>query len=250
MDLYTSFSLIQYLCIAVLFVWVGFVRSGLGFGGAALGLPLLLFVHNQAIFWMPVIGLHLLFFSALTLRTRIHKVDTVYLKKSCFWIMPFTLLGIAGLITLPTSWLLSFIYGVALLYSLLWLLDRSVKSKNAWFDYLLLMIGGYVAGTSLTGAPLIAAVFMRNVSAELLRNTLFVLWFVIVSLKLAVFLVLGIELHMLFAIALLPIAAVGHFIGLKTHDFILQNAQLFRRVIGGVLALVSVLGLVNVWVIT
>ncbi|HBO13697.1 MAG TPA: permease, partial [Halieaceae bacterium] len=29
----------QYAAIAVLFVWSGFVRSGLGFGGAVLTLP-------------------------------------------------------------------------------------------------------------------------------------------------------------------------------------------------------------------
>lgn len=29
------------LLVALLFVWAGFVRSGLGFGGATLGLPLM-----------------------------------------------------------------------------------------------------------------------------------------------------------------------------------------------------------------
>ena len=32
---------VQMLLVALLFVWAGFVRSGLGFGGAALGLPLM-----------------------------------------------------------------------------------------------------------------------------------------------------------------------------------------------------------------
>ena len=41
-----DFSLLQLLLIGLLFVWTGFVRTGLGFGGAALGLPPLLFIHN------------------------------------------------------------------------------------------------------------------------------------------------------------------------------------------------------------
>lgn len=247
MDILQNFSFYQIMTIGLLFIWTGFVRSGLGFGGAALGLPLLLFVHDQAIFWMPIIGLHLLFFSALTLRTRIHKVDTAYLKKAMLVILPFTLIGIAGLITLPTHWLLSFIYGVALCYSLLWLFDIAIKSRGQLLDHSLLAIGGYVAGTSLTGAPLIAAVFISNVSAPLLRNTLFVTWFVIVSLKLSVFLAIGVDLQWQTAILLLPVAAIGHFVGLKAHEYILQNTILFKRVIGFVLALISLLGLLKVW---
>jgi uncharacterized protein len=37
----------QAILIALVFVWAGFVRTGLGFGGAALGLPLMLFIHND-----------------------------------------------------------------------------------------------------------------------------------------------------------------------------------------------------------
>ncbi|MFK7862332.1 MAG: hypothetical protein AB8B64_26225 [Granulosicoccus sp.] len=37
------------LAIAAGFDWSGFVRSGLGFGGAALTLPLLLLVHNDVL---------------------------------------------------------------------------------------------------------------------------------------------------------------------------------------------------------
>ncbi len=32
----------QYVLIALIFVWSGFIRSGLGFGGAVMSLPLLL----------------------------------------------------------------------------------------------------------------------------------------------------------------------------------------------------------------
>lgn len=247
MDILLNFSLLDITLIALLFAWTGFVRSGLGFGGAALGLPLLLFVYDQAIFWLPVIGLHLLFFSGLTLRTRIHDIDKPYLKKTIVIIIPFTLIGVIGLINLPTQWLLSFIYSITLFYSLLWVFGLAVKSNNKWWDRILLAIGGYVSGTSLTGAPLIAAVFMHNVASHLLRNTLFVLWFSIVTIKMGVFIILGVKLNILAAIALLPAAAIGHIAGLKAHNFILQNNDVFKRVIGTILTLISALGLIKVW---
>lgn len=238
-----DFTLLQIGITALLFIWAGFVRSGLGFGGAALGLPLMLFVHDQPLFWLPVIGAHLLFFSSLTLRTRLGNVDWAYLKQSGVFIIPAALAGVFGLLNLPNQWLLVFIYSISLLYATLWLLNISVYSDKAWLDKVLLTTGGYVAGTSLTGAPLMVAVFMRNVTADQLRNTLFVLWFVLVSIKMSTFAALNVPLHLTSALALLPVAAIGHFFGLKTHDYILQNDQLFKRLIGGVLMLVSLLGL-------
>jgi hypothetical protein len=52
----------------------------------------------------------------------------------------------------------------------------ATNKHRPWVDKLLLIFGGYVAGTSLTGAPLIVAVFMRHVARQYLRNTLFVLF--------------------------------------------------------------------------
>lgn len=241
-----EFSTPQIALTLLVFIWSGFVRSGLGFGGAALGLPLMLFINDQPLFWLPVIGTHLLFFSALTLRTRINNVDWVYLKKSAVLIVPAALVGVFGLITLPKQWLLIFIYSVSLFYALMWMFNIAINSNKKWVDKLLLIIGGYVAGTSLTGAPLMVAVFMRNVAASQLRNTLFVLWFVLVAIKLTTFAVLGVTLHWQTALLLLPAAAIGHVIGLKVHDAIMQNDRLFKQVIGGVLVVVSALGLWNI----
>ena len=56
----------QYGLIALLFVWGGFVRSGLGFGGAVLALPFLLLILNQPLVFLPIIAIHLLLFSSLT----------------------------------------------------------------------------------------------------------------------------------------------------------------------------------------
>ncbi|TPW10068.1 MAG: Uncharacterized protein FD130_2321 [Halothiobacillaceae bacterium] len=241
-----DFSTTQIGLTLLLFVWAGFVRSGLGFGGAALGLPLLLFVYDRPLFWLPVIGAHLLFFSALTLRTRLHDVDWGYLKKTSLLIVPAALVGVLGLITLPNLWLLVFIYSVSLFYGMMWLMNVTISSHKVWVDRLLLIIGGYVAGTSLTGAPLMVAVFMRNVAVVQLRNTLFVLWFVLVAIKMTTFAVLEVPLHWQTALLLLPAAAIGHLLGLKVHDLIMRNDRLFKQVIGGVLAVVSLLGLANI----
>lgn len=238
-----DFTPTQLALTALLFVWTGFVRSGLGFGGAALGLPLMLFIYNQPLFWLPVVGLHLLFFSALTLRTRIGNVDWSYLKATSIYIVPAAIVGVLGLINLPNDILIVFIYSVTLFYAIMWLLDLAISSKGGWSDRLLLVLGGYVAGTSLTGAPLMIAVFMRNVAMAQLRNTLFVLWFVLVAIKMSTFVTLGMSLHWTSSLMLLPAAAIGHVIGLKAHDTILKNDRLFKRIIGGVLAVISGLGL-------
>ena len=63
----TDLSLIQYVLIALIFIWSGFVRSGLGFGGAVLSLPFLLLVENQPLVYLPLIAVHLLVFSSLTI---------------------------------------------------------------------------------------------------------------------------------------------------------------------------------------
>lgn len=246
MEVFSSFSNIDLIFVSLVFIWTGFVRSGLGFGGGALGLPLMLFINNQPLFWLPVIGLHLLFFSSLTLHSRLAEVDWQYLKKSMQLIIPFVLIGVLGLISLPTNWLLVFIYTITLLYAVLWLSGKSIHSNTRWADRLLLCMGGYVAGTSLTGAPLIVAVFMRNVNINLLRNTLFVLWFIIVTIKMSAFLLVGVELNFIAALLLLPFGAIGHFMGLKAHDFIIQNDELFKRATGAVLILISCLGLYGI----
>ena len=75
MDSILDFNLSQLVLIGLIFIWTGFVRSGFGFGGGALGLPLMLFVYNQPVFWLPIIGFQLLFFSVLTLSTQLNNID-------------------------------------------------------------------------------------------------------------------------------------------------------------------------------
>ncbi len=240
-----SFTPLELFLTLLIFIWTGFVRSGLGFGGAALGLPLMLFIYDQPLFWLPVIGAHLLFFSALTLRNRLQNVDWNYLRSSALYIIPTALVGVFGLLNLPTQWLVIFIYSVTLFYAVTWALNIDIRSTSGWVDRLLLMLGGYVAGTSLTGAPLMVAVYMRHVPIHQLRNTLFVLWFILVSIKMSTFALLNVDLQLMTALLLLPVAAIGHVIGLKAHDYILHNDKLFRRITGLVLMLISISGLLS-----
>ena len=240
-----DFSLYQTIAIALLFVWTGFVRTGLGFGGAALGLPLLLFISNQPLFWLPIISVHLQFFSGLTLFTRLGNVDWGYLRATSIYIVPPAIVGVIGLISLPAAWLNLFIYSITLFYGVIWFLNYVIVSSQNWVDKLLLIVGGYVAGTSLTGAPLMVAVFMRKVRKEQLRDTLFVLWFALVSIKMSTFIIMSVDLHFIGALSLLPIAAIGHFIGLKAHESIVRNDVLFKRWMGGGVTIISILGLIN-----
>lgn len=241
--MFEQFTTVQLVLVAILFVWTGFVRTGIGFGGAALGLPVLLLVHDRPIDWLPVIGAHLLFFSALTLRTRLRDVDWGYLKRSSYWIVPAALVGVFGLLNLPNEWLLVFIYSVTLFYAVIWVMDWAIFSHSDKVDRVLLLVGGYVAGTSLTGAPFLVAVYLRHVPRQQLRNTLFVLWFVLVSIKMSTFAALGVDLHLREAALLIPVAAIGHVLGLKAHDWLMRDDRLFKRAIGAVLILISSIGL-------
>jgi hypothetical protein len=241
--MFLDFSVLQTVLVILLFVWTGFVRTGLGFGGAALGLPLMLLLNNNPLLWLPMISVHLLFFSGLTLRTRLHNVDWKYLRYSARYIIPPAIIGVFGLVNLPTLWLNIFIYSITLFYGFIWLFNRAIESRHTWVDKILLILGGYVAGTSLTGAPLMVAVYMRNISKEKLRDTLFVLWFLLVSIKMSTFVALSVELHLMTALLLLPGAAVGHVLGLKTHDLITRNDLTFKRWIGAGLVIVSSLAL-------
>jgi hypothetical protein len=243
MFFFPDFSPCQLGATALIFIWSGFVRTGLGFGGAALGLPLMLLVYDQPIFWIPVIGSHLLFFSGLTLSNRLHRVDWAYLYRSGRLILPAAIAGVFGLLNLPNAVLLFLIYAITLVYAVCWVLNKAITSQSQWVDNLLLLFGGYVSGASLTGAPLMIAVFMRNVELSRLRDTLFVLWFIIVTIKLVTLSVLDVDLHLPTAAVLLPVAAIGHVAGLKAHDLLIRKDVLSKRLIGAFLILVSLLGL-------
>jgi len=238
-----EFSTTQLAFVLLIFCWTGFVRTGFGFGGAALGLPLMLLVVGSPIDWLPIIGLHLLFFSGLSLAKALKQVDWKYFKKSLRWILPAKIAGVIGLLSLSPSVMTVIVYSITSFYALTWLFNYSISSNKNWFDNVLLVLGGYISGTSLTGAPLIVAVYMHKIAKEQLRNTLFVLWFFLVSIKMGAFVAVGIYIDWKFALMMVPAAGIGHYFGLKVHSKLMENDQQFKRWLGGGLLVVCVIGM-------
>jgi len=246
----------QYALIGLIFVWSGFVRSGLGFGGAVLSLPFLLLILDEPLVFLPLIAVHLLVFSSLIAWQGYRRVqgerddspqgniDWAYLKSSLKVMIIPKLIGVFGLLTLPGNIMTSIIFGIVIVYAIGYVLDRPFRSNNPYVDKLFLMLGGYVSGTSLIGAPLIVAVYGTHVAKQQLRDTLFVLWFILVVIKMTSFLIAGVDLQLIHHLWLLPCAFVGHLLGERFHRVLLDaETPLFFRVLGAVLILVSLLGM-------
>lgn len=271
----SDLSLLQYGLIALIFIWSGFVRSGLGFGGAVLSLPFLLLVKDDPLVFLPIIAVHLLLFSSLTIWMNNHStrsqttngnsqkltgfgpdavvktsqgtVDWRYLWHMLSVMIVPKLIGVFGLFTLPANVLSAIIFVIVAIYSVSYIINRPFRSNSKAVDVGLLMAGGYVSGTSLIGAPLIMAVAAQKLPREKLRDTLFGLWFILVLIKLAAFIWVGLDLQLIHHLWLLPCAAIGHVIGLRLHDRILKaESPVFFRMLGIVLLVVSSVGLITV----
>ena len=241
-----DFSPWQLAATAGIFIWSGFVRAGLGFGGAVLALPLLLMVDDDPLFWLPMVSMHLILFSAITLRSRMGHVDWKVLRSSLLWVLPGKLIGVFGLLSLPNRWLVLIVYSITAFYAIQWMTDLRLRSHNRWTDRLLLFGGGYFSGTSLSGAPLIVGVYAREIERNSLRNTLFVLWILLVSIKLATFAWFDIDLQLGGMLLLFPVAAIGHLLGMRAHDYLLDKDRLFKAVIGGAMAIIAAMGFLRV----
>ena len=249
----------QYALIAVIFVWSGFVRSGLGFGGAALALPFLLLVVNDPLIFLPIVAVHLMVFSSwIAYKGHIKakrqaspeavksasNIDWAYLKKALSIMIIPKMIGVFGLLTLPPALMSGIIFGIVGLYAVSYILNKPFQSKNSVVDMVFLMIGGYFSGTSLIGAPLIVAVFATKVVKEQLRDTLFVLWFVLVVIKMMSFIIAGVDLQLIHQWWLFPCALVGHFLGQGFHERIIKmETPLFYRLLGISLLLICLVGL-------
>ena len=271
----SDLSLIQYGLIAFIFIWSGFVRSGLGFGGAVLSLPFLLLVKDDPLVFLPIIAVHLLVFSSLTIWTNNRRsynskagkssqkltgfgpdvaakapegtVDWPYLWRMLRIMLVPKLIGVFGLFTLPANVLSAIIFVIVAIYSVSYIINRPFRSDSKTVDVALLMAGGYISGTSLIGAPLIIAVAAQHVARDKLRDTLFGLWFILVLIKLAAFIWVGLDLQLIHHLWLLPCAAIGHVIGLRFHERILEaETPVFFRLLGMVLLVVSSVGMVSV----
>lgn len=257
----------QYVLIGLLFVWSGIVRSGFGFGGAVFALPFLLLIDNQPLVYLPLIAVHLLIFSSLTVyrnqrkqkkqqrqshcddaASMIATVDWHYLKKALGIMIVPKMIGVLGLLTLPATVMSIIIFCIITVYAFSYMLNRPFRSHNKLLDMVFLALGGYISGTSLIGAPLIVAVFAKYVAREQLRDTLFVLWFILVTIKMASFVYYGVDMQLIHHLWLLPCATVGHLIGLRLHDYLQSTDTVrFYRIFGVLLLLTSAGGVFKVW---
>ncbi len=174
-------------------------------------------------------------------------VDWRYLKKAMAIMIVPKLIGVFGLLTLPANLMTGIIFVIVAAYALSYILNKPFKSNHPVLDMGFLMLGAYISGTSLIGAPLIIAVFATHVAKEQLRDTLFVLWFILVTIKMAAFVYVGVDLQWLHHLWLLPAAALGHVIGLKFHQRLVSgDVRVFYRYLGAVLLAISLVGLISV----
>ncbi len=251
-------NLVQLGLIALIFAWSGFVRSGLGFGGALFTLPFLLLVVNDPLLFLPIISVHLLFFSSITLiGEQLRKVDNTagthgiqsqinwgFIRYSMSIMLIPKIIGVVGLLVLPAELMNRVIFVLIGGYALTYIVNKPMRSSSRIMDTVFLALGGYISGTSLIGAPLIMAVAMRYLQPNQFRSTLFVIWFVLVSIKMFAFAMAGVNLQLWNALLLLPFAGIGHFVGLKAHKRLIEEGTgSFYRLIGWVLFATSCMGL-------
>ena len=249
-----SLAWYQYAAIGLIFVWSGFVRSGLGFGGAVLALPFLLLIVNDPLVFLPLIAAHLIFFSTLIMiqstqkqgTTQSNTINWRYLRRSMGIMIVPKIAGVIGLLTLPPVIMSTIIFLIVIAYAIGYIINRPIQIKTKFQEYGFLGLGAYVSGTSLTGAPLIVPVVASHVEKHELRNTLFVLWWILTLIKLASFVVAGIDLQLVHHLWLLPCAFVGHLLGNRMHNYLIeQETPTFFRVLGIALVIVSLTGLIK-----
>lgn len=249
-----SLAWYQYAAIGLIFVWSGFVRSGLGFGGAVLALPFLLLIVNDPLVFLPLIAAHLIFFSTLIMiqstqkqgTTQSNTINWRYLRRSMGIMIVPKIAGVIGLLTLPPVIMSTIIFLIVIAYAIGYIINRPIQIKTKFQEYGFLGLGAYVSGTSLTGAPLIVPVVASHVEKHELRNTLFILWWILTLIKLASFVVAGIDLQLVHHLWLLPCAFVGHLLGNRMHNYLIeQETPTFFRVLGIALVIVSLTGLIK-----
>ena len=109
-----------------------------------------------------------------------------------------------------------------------------------WSGFVLSELGFLGCSTGLA-----AAVCLRQVSRQNLRETLIVLWRILVVFKMSAFVYSGVDRQLLHQVWLLPCAAIGHVMGLKVHQKLLTSTgNLFMHLLGSGLLVVT---LVGVW---
>ncbi len=231
------------------------MRSGLGFGGALFTLPFLLLIHNDPLFFLPIISLHLLFFAGLTViqsergtkDANSTSVNWQFVRYSLLVMIVPKLAGVVGLLVLPTALMNLIIFSLIAAYSLTYILGKPLHSNSLLIDIVFLIAAAYISGTSLIGGPLVIAVAMRHIRPHEFRNTLFVIWWILVSIKLCAFVIADVDIQLLNALWLLPFAGIGHLIGHRFHQQLLQrDSASFYRILGWILLGTAIVGISQV----
>lgn len=232
------------LVLIFAFWWSGFVRAGLGFGGAGLMYPVALLAIDSVVFLVPIICVQLMIFSGATLIRDHPKINWKKLGLLFAILIPPFIVGVFGLINLPDNVMLAIVYLVVVSYSLGYIFNLQVGAAGRWLDFPILVVGGYVSGLSLAGAPLIAAVSIRHLSRQEMRATLFVLWWVLCALKLSTLYAYNVDLQFRHQLWLFPSALIGHLMGMRLHEKLLTlQTPTFFRWMGVALLLLSVAGI-------
>ena len=137
-----EFSLLQWVLITIIFTWSGFVRSGFGFGGALFTLPFLLLVHDDPLFFLPIIGLHLLFFAPLTIfqnsKQSVNgtfgasdiKINWEFLRFAFLVMIVPKVVGVIGLISLPQQLVNTIIFILIGVYSVTYIIKKPFISQG------------------------------------------------------------------------------------------------------------------------
>ena len=231
------------------------MRSGLGFGGALFTLPFLLLIHNDPLFFLPIISLHLLFFAGLTViqsergtkDANSTSVNWQFVRYSLLVMIVPKLAGVVGLLVLPTALMNLIIFSLIAAYSLTYILGKPLQSNSRLIDIVFLIAAAYISGTSLIGGPLVIAVAMRHIRPHEFRNTLFVIWWILVSIKLCAFVIAYVDIQLLNALWLLPFVGIGHLIGHRFHRQLLQrDSASFYRILGWILLGTAIVGISQV----
>ncbi|MEE2716148.1 MAG: TSUP family transporter [SAR324 cluster bacterium] len=230
--------------LAACFIWSGFVRSGFGFGGLVLMLPLALLFVDSPIHIIPITAVHVFITGVATVLLRFK----VIVWRQLFHIMGVmvvpVVLGLLGLITLPDVWLVGMVQVIVALYAINYIRPFKGLPGGRLVDYATLAFGGYLSGLALLGSPLIVPVAGRWIERERLRDSLLTLWVLLAPFKIVMLFATGVDFHWDWQLWLFPVHLIGYGLGLLFHAKLLQHrSEVFYRIIGWMLLAVVAVGL-------
>ncbi len=230
--------------LSACFIWSGFVRSGFGFGGLVLMLPLALLFVDSPIHIIPITAVHVFTTGVVTVLLRFN----VIAWRQIFHIMGVMLvpvvIGLLGLISLPDAWLVGLVQVIVGFYAINYIRPFKTLVGGRLADYATIAFGGYLSGLALLGSPLIVPVAGRWIARERLRDSLLALWVLLAPFKIVMLFANGVDFHWDWQLWLFPIHLVGYGCGLLFHAKLLQHrSEVFYRIIGWMLLAVVTVGL-------